>query len=222
MAGIDYDFAVCSSPNELRDQIVEKNKIRNKARLVAGYCWDWASKKDVNKKDIVFPKADFRARWNLTTDGSLWILMPESVSEIGCIHTCQGLELDYVGVLFGPDFIVRDGIIQTDATERSRMDSSVKGYKSLFKKNPQRARMLADEIIKNTYRTLMTRGQKGCYVYSVDPETNEFFKQAASRFEVVDIPHPREKYAGLPLRLLADSDVKPYINAVPVFDLQVR
>ena len=101
MAGIDYDFAVCSSPNELRDRIVEKNKLRNKARLVAGYCWDWASKKDVNKKDIVFPEADFRARWNLTTDGSLWILMPESVSEIGCIHTCQGLELDYVGVLLG-------------------------------------------------------------------------------------------------------------------------
>jgi uncharacterized protein len=221
MAGIDYDFAVCSSPNELRDRIEEKNKLRNKARLVAGYCWDWASKKDANKKDIVFPEADFRARWNLTTDGSLWILMPESVSEIGCIHTCQGLELDYVGVLFGPDFIVRDGIIQTDATKRSRMDSSVKGYKSLFKKNPERARMLADEIIKNTYRTLMTRGQKGCYVYSVDLETNEFLKQAASRFELVDIPHPREQYAGLPLRLLADSEVKPYINAVPVFDLQV-
>lgn len=147
--------------------------------------------------------------------------MPESVFEIGCIHTCQGLELDYVGVLFGPDFVVRDGIVQTDATKRSKMDASVKGYKGLFKKDPQRAKALADEIIKNTYRTLMTRGQKGCYVYSVDSETNEFLKTAASRFGVIDGPQARARYGGLPLRLLRESEVKPYINSVPVFDLEV-
>jgi hypothetical protein len=131
LEGVNYEFHVCSSANELRDRVVEKNNLRNKARLVAGYCWDWTSKRDPSKRDIVIPPEKFSATWNLTTDGSLWILMPESVSEVGCIHTCQGLELDYVGVLIGPDFIVRNGVVETDATKRSKMDSSVKGYKSL-------------------------------------------------------------------------------------------
>ena len=90
LKGVNYDFRVCSSANELRDQIIEKNKLRNKARLVAGYCWNWASKK-YEQTGYCNSKGEFRATWNLTTDGSLWILMPESVSEVGCIHTCQGL-----------------------------------------------------------------------------------------------------------------------------------
>lgn len=221
LQGVNYEFHVCASANELRDRIVEKNKLRNKARLVAGYCWDWVSKKDPSRPDIVIPEEAFRATWNLTTDGSLWILMPESVSEVGCIHTCQGLELDYVGVLIGPDFLVRNGVVQTDATKRSRMDSSVKGYKTLFRNDPKAAKTRADEIIKNTYRTLMTRGQKGCFVYSVDAETNEFLRAAAATApELYSMP-VRQRYAGLPLRLVPEHEVQPYRNAVPVFDLQL-
>jgi hypothetical protein len=100
------------------------------------------------------------------------------------------------------------------------MDSSVKGYKSLFRTNPERAKMLADEIIKNTYRTLMTRGQKGCFVYSVDTETNQFLKAAASGAQSVPVLL-HDPYATLPLRILPDREVKPYINAVLIFDLQV-
>jgi DUF2075 family protein len=221
LEGVNYEFHVCSSANELRDRIVEKNKLRNKARLVAGYCWDWTSKKDPSKRDIVIPQENFTATWNLTTDGSLWILMPESVSEVGCIHTCQGLELDYVGVLIGPDFIVRNGVVQTDATKRSKMDSSIKGYKSLAKQDLQRAKARAADIIKNTYRTLMTRGQKGCFVYSVDAETNEFLKEAAVKAPELYAMPVRQRYAGLPLRLVPEHEVQPYRNAVPVFDLQL-
>ncbi len=181
LEGIDFDVIVCDSPTELRDRIVEKNRERNKARMVAGYCWDWASKGDPSAFDITFPEHRFEARWNLSDDSSLWILKPNSVSEIGCIHTCQGLELDYVGVIVGPDLVVRNGVVKTDPTKRSRMDSSIKGYKKLLKENPTVATQKADRIIKNTYRTLMTRGQKGCYLYSVDRETNDYFKQAASR-----------------------------------------
>jgi len=220
LEGIDYEFVVCSSPNELRSRIVEKNRIRNKARLVAGYCWDWKSKKQPHAMDIVLPEHNFTARWNLTTDGSLWILKPESVSEIGCIHTCQGLELDYVGVLLGPDFIIRGGVVQTDATKRSKMDASIKGYKTLAKQEPEKAKALADEIIKNTYRTLLTRGQRGCFVHSLDAETNQFLKDAAfggPRSDSQEGP----AYAGLPLRLLPEAEIQPYRNAVPVFDLQI-
>ena len=221
LQGVNYEFSVCSSPNELRTRIVEKNKLRNKARLVAGYCWDWVSKKNPRSADIELPEHNFSARWNLTTDGSLWILKPESVSEIGCIHTCQGLELDYIGVLIGPDFIVRSGVIQTDATKRSRMDSSVKGYRALLRDSPESAKERAAEIIKNTYRTLMTRGQKGCFVYSVDPETNQFLKDAALGAAQPEVAPVRQPYASLPLRRVDKTEAIPNVNAVPLFDLQV-
>lgn len=116
-------------------------------------------------------------RWNLDTDGSLWIVSPDSVSEIGCIHTCQGLELDYVGVIIGEDLVIRDGRVVTDAGKRSSQDRSIRGYKSMFKDDPDTAQALADRIIKNTYRTLMTRGQKACYLFCVDKETNEYFRR---------------------------------------------
>jgi DUF2075 family protein len=82
--------------------------------------------------DFEFPEFNFRAKWNLTTDGSLWILKTDSVTEIGCIHTCQGLEVDYVGVILGPDFLIRDGQIVTDAAKRAPSDKSVSGYKKLL------------------------------------------------------------------------------------------
>jgi DUF2075 family protein len=174
----DYDFKVVDSPNELRDIIFEKNKINNKARLVAGYCWDWVSKNDSTLKDVVIPEFDFGMRWNLASDGNYWIIKPEAVTEVGCIHTCQGLEVDYIGVIVGPDFVIRDGQVVTDPSKRSKNDSSIKGYKKLFKQNPEQAKSEADAIIKNTYRTLMTRGMKGCYVYFSDKETQEYFKSS--------------------------------------------
>lgn len=172
---LDYDFRVMDSPNELRDLIYEKNKINNRARMVAGYCWDWNSKTKPKEDDIIIPEHKFAAKWNLSTDGSLWIMSPKSVSEIGCIHTCQGLELDYVGVIIGEDLTVRDGKVITDPFKRSKMDQSIKGFKTMLKNDPERAKQILDAIIKNTYRTLMTRGMKGCYVYFEDKEAERHF-----------------------------------------------
>ena len=178
---IDYNFAVVDTPSELRDIIIEKNKINNRARMVAGYCWKWPSKTDPAAFDIVFPEYDFKMKWNLTEDGSTWIISPESVNQIGCIHTCQGLEVDYIGVIVGEDLIVRNGQIITDASKRASSDSSVKGYKRILKENPTQAKEMIDLVIKNTYRTLMTRGMKGCYVYFVDEETRLYFKKAITK-----------------------------------------
>lgn len=171
----DYDLKFFDSPNDLKNEIFEKNKINNKARLVAGYCWDWVSKKNKTLSDIIIPEHDFAMRWNLASDGNLWIISSESVNEVGCIHTCQGLELDYVGVIIGDDLIVRDGKIITNPDKRAKTDASLKGYKKLYKEDPERAINKADLIIKNTYRTLMTRGMKGCYVYCTDKETQKYF-----------------------------------------------
>jgi len=177
----EFDFQVFETPSALRDMIFEKNEINNKARLVAGYCWPWKSKKDRNALDIRFDEYDFAMKWNLTEDGMKWVIQPESVNEIGCIHTCQGLEVDYIGVIFGEDLIVRDGIVLVDPSKRDGNDSTVRGYKAMMKNNKEATQELMREIIKNTYRTLMTRGMKGCYIYCVDKETNEYFKAALSQ-----------------------------------------
>jgi len=179
LEGIDYDFRVFDSPVELHRQIVELNRINNRSRVVAGYCWDWKGKKDPDVKDVRIAGFDYARRWNLDKDGKLWIVTPGSEEEVGCIHTCQGLELDYVGVILGPDLVVRDGKVVTDAARRSRQDQSVRGYKSWLTRDPETARAAADRVIKNTYRTLMTRGQKGCFVFSVDAETTAWLRSRA-------------------------------------------
>lgn len=186
---INYDFRVMDSPQEIHEEIIEKNKIYNKARMLAGYCWKWVSKKVPELKDIVL--GDYSATWNLDQHGQAWIIHPDSVNEVGCIHTCQGLELEYAGVIIGPDLIVRDGKIITDATKRASTDKSISGYQKMLKEDSVKAKQVADMIIKNTYRTLMTRGMKGCYIYCTDPETQEYFKkQLSSQHNVVygDIP----------------------------------
>ena len=173
---IDFEFKVLESPTALRDIIIEKNKLDNRARMVAGYCWKWSSKKNRNTYDIELNAFDFRMKWNLTEDGSTWIISPNSVNEIGCIHTCQGLEVDYIGVIIGLDLIVRNGHVITDASKRASSDKSVSGYRNLLIQNPRETKKMLDLIIKNTYRTLMTRGMKGCYVYFVDKETESYFR----------------------------------------------
>jgi DUF2075 family protein/SOS-response transcriptional repressor LexA len=200
----EFDFRIVDNPAELRALIRAENRAQspanrladnaaqspednsatipenNKSRLVAGYCWDWISKKDPEAYDITFPQHDFRMRWNLTKDGSTWIIAPDSINEIGCIHTCQGLELDYVGVIVGPDLRFENGRVVTDVAQRSSMDRSISGIKTMMKEDPQEARQVADRIIKNTYRTLLTRGMKGCYVYFCDTALRDHFASRLS------------------------------------------
>ena len=127
-----------------------------------------------NVFDINIDQHNFHKSWNLNSTPT-WAIDPTSIDEIGCVHTSQGLEFDFVGVILGPDFIVRDGNIITDATKRAKTDRSVRGIKSMMKSQPEKAKEIADKIIKNTYKTLMTRGMKGCYVFSEDKETRDYF-----------------------------------------------
>jgi DUF2075 family protein len=169
----EYEFKVFDSPQALHDAIDEKNH-GNKARVVAGYCWPWLSKKDSTAADIVI--GDYKRQWNLDQDGSLWIIAENSIEQVGCIHTCQGLEVDYIGVIIGPDLVVRDGKVVTSPDERDKHDKSIRGWKKMMKEQPTMAKKETDLIIKNTYRTLMTRGMKGCYLYCTDKETAQYFE----------------------------------------------
>ena len=101
----------------------------------------------------------------------------DSVKEAGCIHTSQGLEFDYVGVIIGDDMRYENGGLLQILLKRARTDQSLKGIKKLYKEDPELAEKEADEIIKNTYRTLMTRGMKGCYVYCTDQRLSAYLKK---------------------------------------------
>ena len=175
----EYEFKVFDSPQALHDAIDEKNH-GNKARVVAGYCWPWLSKKDSNSADIVI--GDYKRQGNLDQDGSLWIIAENSIEQVGCIHTCQGLEVDYIGVIIGPDLVVRDGKVVTSPNERDKHDKSIRGWKKMMKEQPTLAKNETDVIIKNTYRTLMTRGMKGCYLYCTDKETAQYFESRLNQY----------------------------------------
>ena len=176
LADIDYDIQIMDTPEEMRRMIIEKNSPANRARVLAGYCWEWqkATRNNTDVHDIKI--GDFEMSWNLGNT-STFAIDEDSVNEAGCIHTSQGLEFDYVGVIIGEDMRFEDGHIVTDSTKRARTDQSLKGIERIRKENPQKANKLADEIIKNTYRTLLTRGMKGCYVYCVDQGLADYLKR---------------------------------------------
>lgn len=166
---IDYDIRVYDSPTKMREDLRVKNQINNKARMLAGYTYEWISKNDKLKYDIVL-KDNFFAQWNYANTKT-YAIDPDSFDQVGCIHTSQGLEFDYVGVIIGLDMYYKDGKVCTDYSKRAKSDASIKGVK----KNKDYA--LADRIIRNTYKTLLTRGQKGCYIYCEDKELANYIKR---------------------------------------------
>ena len=184
----EYEFIVYDNPTEMRNSINKLNNNKDTARIVAGYCWKWITASNSKKWkelsteeqsklfDIEFLEYDFQMRWNLKEDGMLWLLKKDSINEVGCIHTCQGLELEHIGVIIGDDFIVRDGEIIIQPEKHPGADRAIQSWKKVIKENPIEGRVRVEEVIKNTYRTLMTRGSKSCHLYCTDKETRNYFK----------------------------------------------
>ena len=181
LEGVDYDIRICDSPNEMRELVIERNKATNRARILAGYCWEWLKREQNNTDYHDIKIGDFEMSWNLG-NGEPFAVSDTSINEVGCIHTSQGLEFDYVGVIIGDDMRFEKGHVITDFSKRARTDQSLKGIKKLYKEMPEEANRRADEIIKNTYRTLLTRGMKGCYIYCTDQGLAEYLR---SRLESV-------------------------------------
>ena len=165
---LNYNFKVFDDPNEFRNELRKINMISNKARMVAGYCYDWDVKNKRGDYDIYLENG-FKAKWNLEGD-NIWAINPESFEEVGCIHTAQGLEFDYIGVIIGKDlrYDPETGKVITDKSKVSSDDKS-SGIRTASDGE-------AEILIKNTYKTLLTRGQKGCYVYCEDKPLAEYIK----------------------------------------------
>ena len=104
--------------------------------------------------------------WNMSN--SEWILRPESINEIGCIHTTQGYDLNYVAVVFGPE-------IDYDPVSDSIVINRNKFYDSKVKSG------VSDKDLKsfiiNSYAVMMKRGIKGCYVYAFNPALRDYLKK---------------------------------------------
>jgi len=169
LSELNYDFRLFDDASQMREALREKNAINNKARMVAGYCYDWNVKNRRGEVDIELP-GGFQAKWNLAND-KIWAINPRSFEEVGCIHTAQGLEFDYVGVLIGKDLTYDkpSGRILTNQSAISKDDNS-SGIRGASEEDARR-------LILNTYKTLLTRGQKGCYVYCEDDALRDYFKK---------------------------------------------
>ncbi len=167
----DFDFQLVDSPQELFKRVVEEKH----GRLLAGYAWEWNTK-PVNgelSKDVVIEAHDFAMPWNDPARID-WAIHPEGSHQIGCIHTVQGLEMEYVGVIIGNDLTYNP---QTQLLEVKRENFKDKGARPAKPKKKYAIDPL-DLLVRNTYKTLMTRGMKGCYVYCVDENLRDYIKNS--------------------------------------------
>lgn len=168
----DYDIQIFDDPCEMREALRTKNT-NNKARMIAGYCYPWVSDKNKNLIDINLPNG-FEAQWNFETNS--FATDPHSFEQVGCIHSTQGLEFDYVGVIIGKDMVCRFGKVITNYRERYlKRDKTISNVKT------KEDEAIADRIIRNTYKTLLSRGQKGCYIYCEDSELRDYLRERLSQ-----------------------------------------
>lgn len=165
----DYDVKLFRSPSKMREELRKKNDINNKSRMIAGYCYEWVTEEDPNGPDYDIELEDgFRAKWNFKND--LFAIEEHSFEQVGCIHTTQGLEFDYCGIIIGRDLRYENGRVITDQSKEAKSDKS-SGIRSCKDKT------LADKLIRNTYKTLLSRGQKGCYIYCEDQPLLEYISK---------------------------------------------
>jgi DUF2075 family protein len=170
----NFHFEIVDSPNTLFEKIQEKIKAGFHARILAGYAWDWSSEKEGNKNgeisDICIPEHNFSMPWNGRAVSTLWAVDEAGINQIGCVHTSQGLEFDYVGVIIGND-LKFDSISMT-------LYSSINEYKDKMGKRGLKDKPVElTKFVSNIYKVLMSRGMKGCYVYCRDKELEKHFKE---------------------------------------------
>ena len=159
-----YDFRVFDDPMEMFQQLKAHDNAGKKSRMVAGYTRRWSSRDIANAIDWTLAEDQrFRFQWNM--DGDNWATR-QGIERIGCIHTCQGMEFDYVGVIISKDITVSpSGELEFHPENHADDDPALKGYcKPLGAMSPQDRRRIS-EILRNTYFVLLTRAMKGCYVY---------------------------------------------------------
>jgi len=166
-----YDLKLFDDLNEMVEQIHLKEKQKELSRMVAGFAWEWISKKDKSKFDIVI--GDTSLQWNSTDKD--WVNSVNAINEVGCIHTTQGYDLNYTGVIIGPeldyDFENQEFVIYKDRYKDKNGKNSIKDPK-----------VLLDYVI-NIYKTILLRGIEGTYIYVCNPNLKKYFAQVIPSFK---------------------------------------
>lgn len=164
----DYDVRFFDDVGQMVEAIRDRNDEEGLARLLAGYAWSWESKKDKLRADIVFPGIELQ--WNSRVVD--WVDSPKSLDEVGSIHTIQGYDLNYAGVIIGRD-LTYDPVARSLVFNREHYHDK-KGRQN----NPGQKLSDTDllEYIQNIYGVLLTRGIRGTYVYVVDPHLREYMR----------------------------------------------
>lgn len=171
----NFDFRIFDSPNSLEKAIRDKVEQGFTGRVTAGFCWKWSNPRpdgtlldDVIIGDYIRPwdaKPEARKLAPGIPKASFWAYDPNGINQVGCVYTAQGFEFDYVGVIIGKDVTYNFDKQEWEGHKENSADSVVKRSKDNFA-----------DLVKNTYRVLLSRGLKGCYVYFMDKDTENFVK----------------------------------------------
>lgn len=169
-----FEFKLFDNPNDVFNEIQTRNSEGYKARMLAGFAWKWTQEKEGNRngevEDVEIPKYNFKMPWNSRAISSTWAINESGINQIGCVHTSQGLEFDYVGVIIGDDlkFDPDNHILYASYDDYK----DVMGKRGLKDKNDE-----LTKLVSNIYKILMSRGMKGCYVFCRNEELQNHFKE---------------------------------------------
>lgn len=198
----DYELTLYESLPDMIADIQAYDKQYGLSRLVAGYAWPWKSQNDKTVFDIEIE--DVKLRWNSTNID--WINTENSINEVGCIHTTQGYDLNYTGIILGPEITFNPIKNEIVIIKENYFDKN--GKQSIT--DPEELK----QFIINIYKTILLRAIRGTYIYVCDPALRHYLSQhvvvkKASQSEQVTEPE-----------IIPFEKVKPYINAIPLYDLK--
>jgi uncharacterized protein len=197
----DYEFVLFDHIEDMIEQIKQRNDVYGLSRLIAGFSWKWISKKDKSVFDISIGATQLH--WNGTSND--FINSPNAINEVGCIHTTQGYDLNYAGIIFG-----------NEISYDKQNDEIVILKENYFDKNGKQSIADPEELkayIINIYKTIMLRGIRGTFVYVCDPNLREYLK----RYIPVNESTPTKNE----VQYLRVEEVQPFINAIPLYDLNI-
>ncbi|YAL83352.1 DNA/RNA helicase domain-containing protein [Dermacoccaceae bacterium W4C1] len=172
----DFDVAVADSPTQLEASLASRSEEGATSRIAAGYCWPWSDPQDDGTLVPDIKIGTWERPWNLKGERSvggappaaLWASDPAGFGQVGCVYTAQGFEYDHAGVILGSDFVWREGRWIAQRGENRDPD---------FRNTKRVSDERFDELVRNVYKVLLTRGMQSVTLFSVDPETNEFLKR---------------------------------------------
>lgn len=195
----NYDFTLFDNIDSFINEIKLRNEEVGLARMIAGYSWKWISNKDDSLLDIEIEGT--KLRWNSTNID--WVNSPNAIEEVGCIHTTQGYDLNYSGIIFGNEISYSKEKDEIIIKEEHYFDAN--GKQSI--KNPSELK----EFIINIYKTILLRGIKGTYVYACDKDLRDYLSTRI-------LPHESNSNYNKVISLRIESN--QFKNSVPFYNLQ--